>query len=128
VGRINSFRDLDAWKLAMDLAEVVYRWTATFPPSERYGLTSQMQRSSVSVACNIAEGWGNGTTRMFVRRLRDARGSLTELETQIELAKRTLSLIPPDALPDLRARTAQVLQALITSLERRLSDNQESDL
>jgi four helix bundle protein len=74
---IQSMRDLVAWQISMDLAESIYRWTADFPAAEKYGLVSQMQRSPGSVPFNIAEGWENGTTRMFIRRLRDVRGSLT---------------------------------------------------
>lgn len=125
MGKINSFRDLDAWRVAMDLAELVYRWTATFPGSERFGLVSQMQRSASSVPFNIAEGWGNGTTRMFIRRLRDSRGSLTELETQVELSRRVLDVAVPPALLDLRARSGQLVQALIGSIERRLRQEGE---
>ena len=54
----NSYRELKVWQNSIDLAEKTYRLTAEFPASEIYGLTSQLRRASVSVASNIAEGWG----------------------------------------------------------------------
>lgn len=83
-----TYRNLDAWTLACDLAVAVYSHTTHFPESERYGLTSQMRRASVSVAANIAEGWGRSLNRDFARFLRIAAGSLAELETYFELARR----------------------------------------
>ena len=84
-----DYRDLVAWKKAMDLAEAIYRQTAEFPLEERYSLTSQLRRAAVSVPSNIAEGQGRRTSDdEFVRFLKISLGSLCELETQIELACR----------------------------------------
>jgi len=72
----------------MDLAVCVYRHTESFPKHEIYGLSQQMRRAAVSVASNIAEGKGRWTQREFRQFLFHARGSLLELETQIEIAHR----------------------------------------
>jgi four helix bundle protein len=82
------YEDLDAWRLAMDLVESIYRHTRQFPDAERYGLTSQLRRAAVSVPNNIAEGKGRSSDRELVQFLNHARGSLYELQTQIQLARR----------------------------------------
>lgn len=119
---VRTFRDLLAWQRAMDFVEAVYAWTEGLPRWERFGLTSQLTRSAVSVPSNISEGWANGTTAMFVRRLRDARGSLAEAETQIEIGSRIHKHPIPARLSALREETGRLLQGLIASLERRLGD------
>lgn len=85
---ITSYRDLRVWRLAMDLAEQVYDFTRPFPASELYGLTSQARRAAVSIAANIAEGYGRDTTAAYVNFLRISQGSLKELETHLLLAER----------------------------------------
>ena len=90
---IRSYRDLVAWQKAMDLCETIYRQTEDFPRNEAYGLTQQVRRAAVSVPSNIAEGWGRGCLGDYVRFLRTARGSLFELETQVQLARR-MGLLP----------------------------------
>jgi len=84
---IRSYRDLEAWRLAVRLTKIVYRVSAGFPADERYGLTSQVRRAAVSIASNIAEGWGRGTTSDYLRFLRMARGSIYEVETQLIIAR-----------------------------------------
>src|ERR1700691_3577747 len=85
---VKSFRDLDVWNLGVELAETVYRVTARFPKSELFALTAQMRRAAVSIPSNIAEGRARDSTREFLRFLAISRGSLAELETQLELAIR----------------------------------------
>jgi len=85
-GRTRHFRDLIAWQKAMLLTKAVYVVTDQFPKSELYGLTSQMRRSTVSVPSNIAEGHGRLTDRGLNVFLAQARGSVFELETQVQLA------------------------------------------
>lgn len=84
---IRSYRDLLVWQRAMDIVVSVYTLTKAFPQSEIYGLTSQIQRAAVSIPSNIAEGYGR-SDKEFGRYLAIARGSLSELETQLELANR----------------------------------------
>jgi four helix bundle protein len=82
----HSYRELIAWQKAKRLTVRVYECTETFPKSEGYGLTSQMRRAAVSVASNIAEGQGRLTPGEFAQFLGHSRGSLLELETQLEIA------------------------------------------
>ncbi len=69
MGAIKSHKDLIVWQRGMDLAENCYRLTASYPPEERYGLTSQIRRASVSIPSNIAEGHNNGSSGVFLRHL-----------------------------------------------------------
>jgi four helix bundle protein len=82
-----SFRNLAVWQRSIELTIAVYQLTATFPDSERFGLTSQMRRAAVSVASNIAEGYGRSTTGEYLQFLGHARGSNSEIETQIVISK-----------------------------------------
>ena len=86
--QIKSFRDLVVWQKAMNLVELIYALTKQFPADERYALTSQVKRASVSVPSNIAEGYGRNSTIDYIRFLRISLGSVYELDTQLELAIR----------------------------------------
>jgi|SRR5580700_1819760 four helix bundle protein len=115
-----SYRDLVAWQKAMDLVTAVYRASARFPHSEIYGLTSQLRRASVSIPSNIAEGQGRFGAAEFRHFLRQANGSLMELETQILIAER-LDYITSDEANNLlnnAAEVGKILNGLIASLER----------
>src|SRR6202521_998877 len=83
-----TYKDLEVWQAAMELAVQVYRLTAAFPKEERYGLTSQMRRAAVSVPSNIAEGKGRSSDKNRALFFCHARGSLVELETQILIGQR----------------------------------------
>jgi len=83
---IKSFKDLFIWQKSMVLVTSIYTITKGFPPSEIYGLTSQLRRSAVSIPSNIAEGYGRNSTNDYKRFLQMAVGSLYELQTQIEIA------------------------------------------
>jgi four helix bundle protein len=82
-----GFRDLLVWQKAMQLTVSVYQLSKGFPREEIYGITSQMRRSAVSIASNIAEGHGRLNAKEFGQFLGIARGSTYELQTQLELAK-----------------------------------------
>jgi len=82
-----SFRNLTVWQRSIELTLAVYRLTSKFPDSERFGLTNQLRRASVSVASNIAEGYGRATKGEYVQFLGHARGSNSEVETQIVISK-----------------------------------------
>jgi four helix bundle protein len=82
-----SFKDLVAWQRSIELTMAIYKLTTAFPASERFGLTNQMRRAAVSVASNIAEGYGRSTIGEYIQFLGHARGSCCELETQIVIAK-----------------------------------------
>jgi four helix bundle protein len=85
---IQSHRDLLVWQRSIDLVVECYRLTNKFPGDERFGLTSQLQRAAVSVAANIAEGRGRGTTNAFLNFLWIASGSLSELDTHLVIAEK----------------------------------------
>ena len=81
-----SYRDLNVWKLSIELVKSVYRITQKFPTSEIYSLTSQIRRASISIPANIAEGQGRASSKEFRQFLGIALGSLAELETQLIIA------------------------------------------
>ncbi|MCL6649685.1 MAG: four helix bundle protein [Chloroflexi bacterium] len=116
---IQSFRDLEVWQKAMELAEEVYRLTKDFPQEELFGLTSQMRQAATSVPANIAEGWARRGTREFLQFLNIASGSLRELETYLHLAPRikltTQEQVEP--LLDLAQTLGKQLIALQRSLQ-----------
>jgi four helix bundle protein len=85
---IASYQDLEIWSRGIELAELIYRTSAGFPATERFGLTSQLRRAAVAVPSNIAEGWGRGSRAEYLRYLMIARGSLYELVTQLTIAQR----------------------------------------
>ncbi len=93
--KIKSFRDLMVWQHAVDLTVHIYKATDQFPKSEMYGLTNQMRRAGVSVASNIAEGYNRSQAELS-HFLEIARGSLAELETQLEIARRISYLSQTD--------------------------------
>jgi four helix bundle protein len=81
-------KNLDVWKKSMDLVEVTYKLTQQFPDSEKFGLTSQMRRSAVSIPSNIAEGAARKGDKELIQFLYIALGSISELETQYLIAVR----------------------------------------
>lgn len=84
--KTRNFRDLQVWQRSMKLAQAIYETTQSFPKAELFGLVSQIRRAAVSVPSNIAEGQGRLSDKHFALFLGHARGSLFELQTQIELA------------------------------------------
>jgi four helix bundle protein len=82
-----SFKDLIVWQRAVQLTVEIYKLTGSFPASEQFGLTNQLRRASVSVASNIAEGYGRSTTGEYLQFLGHVRGSNCELQTQIVISK-----------------------------------------
>lgn len=104
----------------MKVASEIYRIPAMFPKHELYGLSQQMRRAAVSVPSNIAEGKGHRSDRGFVNFLFHARGSLLELETQVEIAS-DLAYLPADQAASLRGQTKTVgrsLTGLINALSK----------
>ena len=78
-----SYRDLNVWKLSIELVKDIYQITTKFPPAEIYGLTNQMRRAAISIPSNIAEGQGRNSFKEFKQFIAIALGSLAELETQL---------------------------------------------
>ncbi|NSW77712.1 MAG: four helix bundle protein [Chthonomonadetes bacterium] len=117
---VNSYRDLDARKEVMNLAEMCYRLTATLPREELYGITGQIRRAAVSVLANIAEGYGRENRGEYIQFLRISQGSLKELETHLLLIVRVGLGAEETVQPllDQCDRVGRILRALIRSLQR----------
>jgi four helix bundle protein len=115
------FEKLDAWQMAIELAERVYKVTSQFPDNERFGLTSQMRRSAVSISSNIAEGSGRSSDADFARFLEIAYGSLMEIVSQSAIAKVQgfLKHGEHEELYEAAERLARVLSGLRSSLSQR---------
>ncbi len=113
-----DYRRLVAWQRAYTLVLGVYRVTGGFPKDERFGLISQCRRAAVSVAANIAEGAGRSREKEFTHFLWIARGSLTELETEIALSRDLGMLSGEDAVP-LLGLTDEVGRLLMGLLKAR---------
>ena len=118
---IKSYRDLEVWRISMELARRVYTATSTLPWPHRNELGAQMRRASVSAPSNLAEGFRQGALGSYSRHVRIAAGSMAELETQAQLAT-DLKLWSPEVgaeVKDLAVRSSQMLTALAVSLEAR---------
>lgn len=114
----SSYKDLIAWQKGMELLAAIYDVTESFPSNEQFGLVSQLRRAAVSVPSNVAEGKAHYTNRDFVRFLRNARGSLAEIETQVLIAqqRRYLSSETAANLSQKLDELGRILSGLITSL------------
>lgn len=117
-GRVGGYKDLMVWQRGMDLAQAVYHVTNGFPEGERFGLSSQMRRASVSVPSNIAEGYGRQATGEYRHHLCIARGSLLELETQLILSQRIGLLHPDEGQP--LAESVEALRRMLSALIARI--------
>ena len=125
---IRSFRQLEVWRVSMDLATAVYTMSETLPVSERFGLTSQLRRAATSIPANLAEGHGR-TTRSYAYHVGVAVGSQAELDTLLELAERlkyvspeALEYVSPEALAAIAPRlaeTGRMLHGLAGALRNR---------
>ena len=114
-----SYRDLVAWKKAMELVTEIYELTRKFPREELYGLTNQLRRAAVSVPSNIAEGQARFSQKEFHHFLSHSRGSLVEIETQI-LISRNLGYAHPkecENILDATAELGKILNGLIAAIK-----------
>jgi four helix bundle protein len=107
----HSYRDLVVWREAKNLAIEVYRVSEQFPKTEIYGLIAQLRRCAISVPSNIAEGQGRLTKGEFIQFLGQARGSLLELLTQLEIAVE-LGYLSAENFQTLDSKAASVLRFL----------------
>jgi four helix bundle protein len=116
---IQSYRDLRVWIEGMNLAEVCYQVTRTFPKEEMYGMVSQIRRSAASIPANIAEGYGREYRAEYIQFLRTAQGSLKELETHLILSVRVKLTTNQEIDPILLKCEAlgRMLRSLIRSLQ-----------
>jgi len=113
---MQSYRELEVWKLSMQLAHDVYFLTNDLPKSELYSLTSQIRRAVVSVSANIAEGYGRNNRGEYIQFLGIATGSLCELETLLYLADDLYQMKRVTELVDMCRRIGQMLRKLKESL------------
>jgi four helix bundle protein len=120
VAGLRTYRDLDAWKVAMNVVEHTYALSTLLPAEERFGLSAQMRRAAISIPSNIAEGFARGTARVCAHFVRMAIGSAAELETQLEVARR-LKFVSAEAAETLQQtldRERQILHGLRRDRER----------
>mgnify|MGYP003563252737 CR=1 FL=1 len=120
---LKNYKELKVWQKSYAFCICIYQATGKFPAEERYGLTSQIRRSAVSIPSNIAEGYGRKTTADYIRFLYIAYGSLCELETQVFLAG-DLNYTTVGNLEGLITNISEIermLKALIRSLEEKPS-------
>ena len=119
----SDYRQLKVWQKAMDLTVEIYSLVNKFPRAENYALSDQMRRSVVSIPSNIAAGQGRNSDKEFVNFLSIERGSLWELETQIEISER-LHYIDSGQKNKVYEQTEEIgkmLNALANSLEQSLA-------
>lgn len=117
----SSFRGVIAWQKAIEMCLAVYAATGSFPKDERFGLTSQIRRASVSVPSNIAEGFGKGSTQEYVQYLAHARGSNSEVETQLVIAQ-SLGFGKPEEIKvaeRLCTEVGKLINAIMASLRQK---------
>ena len=110
---MRNYKNLRIWKRAKSLAKDIYEITVDYPKEEKYGLVSQMRRSSVSVASNIAEGAGRSTTKDFLYFVNIAMGSLNELSTQLAISL-DVKIIDSDAFSEIDERIERLKRMIYT--------------
>jgi four helix bundle protein len=116
-----SYRDLEVWKLSLNLVEEIYKATAQFPASENYGLSQQIRRAAVSIPSNIAEGQFRNSPKEFKQFLSIALGSSAELETQLIIANKVnyLSMEVFNAV----INTLEIIMKMLKKLSNSLTKN-----
>ena len=120
-GKVKSFDDLVVWQRAIALAKVVYGLQKLLPKEERYAIGDQLRRAAVSVASNIAEGFGRDSAKDFMHFLLIARGSLYELRTQVTIARELGYLSDLEEFSALAAEEGRLLNAFISKLRTQVS-------
>ena len=114
---MKSYKELEVWQKGIELTMMIYKVTQSFPPEEKFGLTSQLRRSAVSIPSNIAEGWGRGSTKEYIHFLLIARGSLMELETQVIISLK-LNYIKTEQCKSIEEKTNSILMMLNKLISR----------
>jgi four helix bundle protein len=114
-----SYKDLIVWQRAVELTLAIYELTSAFPTTEQFGLVNQLRRASVSVASNIAEGYGRSSKGQYVLFLGHARGSNFEVQTQLVISKKLNYGIAEKyrGAEDLSQQVSKMLVALMAKLE-----------
>ena len=121
MGAIKTHKDLDVWKLGIEMVKMIYKITAQFPEAEKYGLTSQLRRAAVSFPSNIAVGAARKSTKEYLQFLYFSQGSIAEIDTQIIIAKelKFIDDVTYESLDDFLIRLGAMLGGLILSLKRK---------
>lgn len=113
---VDSFKQLLAWQIAMDLAVAIYGVSKSMPKEETYGLRAQIRNAASSIPGNISEGYGRNNRKEYIHFLGIAMGSLCEVETFYLLAIRLEQIEPNEEVEDLIKRAGQLLAKLKKSL------------
>ena len=116
---MSDYQKLEAWRMAMGLVEEVYKGTQSFPKEELFGLTSQIRRAAVSIPSNIAEGASRAGSKEFLQFLHIARGSASELETQLLLAEKLGYLLASEDQMASLTSVKRLINGLIRSLKEK---------
>jgi four helix bundle protein len=112
-------KKLEAWKCSMELCKTIYQVCKKLPVDEKYGLVNQMKRAAVSIPSNIAEGAARNSKKEFNQFLSIALGSLSELDTQVELCVNYLNLLKDDDISEINEKLEQIGK-MISGLKRSL--------
>jgi four helix bundle protein len=118
---IKTHRDLDVWRVSMDFVIDLYKITETFPNAEKFGLVMQIRRAGVSICSNIAEGAARLHSKEFVQFLYISLGSVSEVETQLEISLRLEYLRSIDLQKEMLDRIRRMLIGLIKRVESRIA-------
>jgi len=114
---MKSYRDLIVWQKSMEMVTLTYKALKQFPNDEKFGLISQIKRSSISIPSNIAEGYGRNYTKDYIRFLNIARGSLYEMQTQLQVAL-NLNFMEEKDLEIIKSLSTEVEKMLNTLIKR----------
>jgi four helix bundle protein len=117
---VRTHRELDLWKVSMDLVIDIYTTTDGFPKDEKFGLTLQIRRAAVSICANVAEGAARGHPKEFVHFLYISLGSVSEVETQLEIAYRLNYIKETGLLKDKTDRIRKMLIGLIKNVQKNI--------
>jgi len=109
---MHNFKELKVWQKAVNFAVRIYQVTVSFPSEEKFGLTSQLRRASVSIPSNIAEGSARTSKKAFANSLEISLGESFEIETQMEIAKR-IGLLPEDQMSELNVDLSEIQKMLV---------------
>ena len=123
-----GYKELIVWQKGMELVKSVYQLTISFPDSERFGLTNQMRRCSVSIPSNIAEGYGRSSDKELIQFLYISLGSSYELETQLVISKELQYMGEEDynVLSAINEEVGKMLSSLIYRRRQKLDTNVNS--
>jgi len=113
---VRDYKDLNVWQMSMELCEKVYGLVRGFPTEERFALADQLRRAAVSIPSNIAEGNGRNSRTEYARFLSIARGSVSEVRTQLELAERFGYIKVPEEVYETTHSISKMLFAMIQKL------------